>query len=88
MIQISFPQGLRGLANIVDYKDELTRYYMATAKTLDKEKVIEGVAHLVNPLDNAINWSNTMPLFINTSIGTKNPILVFSNKILVLFDNQ
>ena len=25
---------------------------------------------------------------INTSIGTKNPILVLFNKILVLFDNQ
>ena len=30
-------------------------YYMATAKLMDKEKIIEGVDHLVNPLDNAIN---------------------------------
>jgi hypothetical protein len=28
---------------------------MATAKLLDKEKIVEGVDHLVNPLDNAIN---------------------------------
>ena len=28
---------------------------MATAKLMDKEKIIEGVDHLVNPLDNAIN---------------------------------
>ena len=28
---------------------------MATGKMLDKEKVIESVDHLVNPLDNAIN---------------------------------
>ena len=28
---------------------------MATAKLLDKEKIMEGVDHLVNPLDNAIN---------------------------------
>jgi hypothetical protein len=28
---------------------------MATAKMMDKEKIIEGVDHLVNPLDNAIN---------------------------------
>ena len=28
---------------------------MATAKMLDKDKIIEGVDHLVNPLDNAIN---------------------------------
>ena len=38
-----------------DYREELTRYYMATAKLMDKEKIIEGVDHLVNPLDNAIN---------------------------------
>ena len=28
---------------------------MATAKLMDKEKIIEGVDHLVNPLDNAIH---------------------------------
>jgi hypothetical protein len=28
---------------------------MQTAKLLDKEKIIDGVNHLVNPLDNAIN---------------------------------
>jgi hypothetical protein len=28
---------------------------MATGKMMDKEKVIESVDHLVNPLDNAIN---------------------------------
>ena len=38
-----------------DYREELTRYYMATAKLMDQEKIIEGVDHLVNPLDNAIN---------------------------------
>ena len=38
-----------------EYREELTRYYMATAKLLDKEKIVEGVEHLVNPLDNAIN---------------------------------
>ena len=37
-----------------DYQKEV-RYYMATGKMLDKEKVIESVDHLVNPLDNAIN---------------------------------
>ena len=38
-----------------EYREELTGYYMATAKMMDKEKIIEGVDHLVNPLDNAIN---------------------------------
>ena len=28
---------------------------MATAKMMDKEKIVDGVDHLVNPLDNAIN---------------------------------
>ena len=28
---------------------------MATAKIMDKEKVMESVDHLINPLDNAIN---------------------------------
>ena len=48
---------------LVDYEKEVelqpvhkaVRYYMATAKLLDKEKIVEGVDHLVNPLDNAIN---------------------------------
>ena len=40
---------------LADYREELTQYYMATAKLMDKEKIVEGVDHLVNPLDNAIN---------------------------------
>ncbi len=54
LLFLAHPEGIE-FKRLGDYKDELTRYYMATAKTLDKEKVIEGVAHLVNPLDNAIN---------------------------------
>jgi hypothetical protein len=54
LLFLAHPEGIE-FKRLGDYMDELTRYYMATAKTLDKEKVIEGVAHLVNPLDNAIN---------------------------------
>jgi len=54
LLFLAHPEGIE-FKRLGDYKDELTRYYMATAKTLDKEKIIEGVAHLVNPLDNAIN---------------------------------
>ncbi len=54
LLFLAHPEGIE-FKRLGDYKDELTRDYMATAKTLDKEKVIEGVAHLVNPLDNAIN---------------------------------
>ena len=48
------PEGIE-FKRLADYRDELLRYYMATGKVLDKEKVIESVDHLVNPLDNAIN---------------------------------
>ena len=48
------PEGIE-FKRLGDYREELTRYYMATAKLLDKEKIVEGVDHLVNPLDNAIN---------------------------------
>ncbi len=48
------PEGIE-FKRLSDYREELTRYYMATAKLMDKEKIIEGVDHLVNPLDNAIN---------------------------------
>ncbi len=40
---------------LANYREELTRYYMATAKIMDKEKVMESVDHLIDPLDNAIN---------------------------------
>ena len=48
------PEGIE-FKRLADYRDELTRYYMATAKIMDKEKVIESVDHLIDPLDNAIN---------------------------------
>ena len=38
-----------------DYRDELTRYYMAVSKIMDKQKVEESVGRLVDPFDNAIN---------------------------------
>ena len=54
LLFLSHPEGIE-FKRLGDYREELTRYYMATAKMLDKEKIIEGVEHLVNPLDNAIN---------------------------------
>jgi hypothetical protein len=51
---LAHPEGIE-FKRLGEYREELTRYYMATAKLLDKEKIIEGVDHLVNPLDNAIN---------------------------------
>ena len=54
LLFLAHPEGIE-FKHLADYRDELTRYYMATARLLDREKIIEGVGHLVNPLDNAIN---------------------------------
>ena len=54
LLFLAHPEGIE-FKRLGDYREELTRYYRATAKTMDKEKVAEGVKHLVNPLDNAIN---------------------------------
>ena len=51
---LAHPEGIE-FKRLADYREELTCYYMATAKLIDKEKITEGVDHLVNPLDNAIN---------------------------------
>jgi len=54
LLFLAHPEGIE-FKRLADYREELTKYYMATAKLMDKEKIIEGVDHLVDPLDNAIN---------------------------------
>ena len=54
LLFLAHPEGIE-FKRLADYRVELTRYYMATAKMMDKEKVLESVDHLSNPLDNAIN---------------------------------
>jgi hypothetical protein len=54
LLFLAHPEGIE-FKRLADYREELLRYYMATGKMMDKEKVIESVDHLVNPLDNAIN---------------------------------
>ena len=54
LLFLAHPEGIE-FKRLGDYREELTRYYMTTARMMDKEKVIDGVNHLVNPLDNAIN---------------------------------
>lgn len=54
LLFLAHPEGIE-FKRLADYRAELLRYYMATAKMMDKEKVIDGVDHLVDPLDNAIN---------------------------------
>ena len=54
LLFLAHPKGIE-FKRLAEYREELTRYYMATAKMMDKEKIIESVDHLINPLDNAIN---------------------------------
>ena len=54
LLFLAHPEGIE-FKRLGDYRQELTRYYMATAKLMDKEKIVESVSHLVHPLDNAIN---------------------------------
>lgn len=54
LLFLAHPEGIE-FKHLADYREELTRYYMATAKGIDRDKIAEGVDHLVNPLDNAIN---------------------------------
>lgn len=66
LLFLAHPEGIE-FKKLADYREELTRYYMATAKLMDKEKILEGVDHLVNPLDNAINekCSRIKKVFLN-----------------------
>lgn len=54
LLFLAHPEGIE-FKRLGEYCEELTRYYMQTAKMMDKAKIMEGVDHLVNPLDNAIN---------------------------------
>ena len=54
LLFLAHPEGIE-FKRLGEYREELTGYYMTTAKWMDKEKIIESVDHLVNPLDNAIN---------------------------------
>jgi hypothetical protein len=54
LLFLAHPEGIE-FKRLAEYREELLGYYMATAKLMDKEKVMEGVDHLVDPLDNAIN---------------------------------
>lgn len=54
LLFLAHPEGIE-FKRLANYREELTHYYMSTAKLMDKERIIESVDHLVNPLDNAIN---------------------------------
>ena len=45
LLFLAHPEGIE-FKRLAEYREELTRYYLATAKMMDKEKIIEGVDHL------------------------------------------
>ena len=46
LLFLSHPEGIE-FKRLNDYREELTHYYMATAKMMDKEKIKESVDHLM-----------------------------------------
>ena len=54
LLFLAHPEGIE-FKRLADYREELLDYYMKTARMMDKEKLVESVDKLVNPLDNAIN---------------------------------
>lgn len=54
LLFLAHPEGIE-FKRLSEYREELTAYYMQTARSVDKESIVEGVSRLVNPLDNAIN---------------------------------
>ena len=54
LLFLAHPEGIE-FKRLADYRDELTDYYMKTARLMDKDKIVESIDHLVNPLDNAIH---------------------------------
>lgn len=54
LLFLNHPEGIE-FKRLRDYRDELLRYYMATARFMDKQTIIESVDMLVDPLNNSIN---------------------------------
>ena len=54
LLFLAHPEGIE-FKRLRDYRDELARYYMATARLMDKQTIMESVDMLVDPLNNSIN---------------------------------
>jgi len=67
LLFLNHPEGIE-FKRLQDFKEELLSLYMKMANRIDKEKIIETVNHLVNPLDNAINEKCSRIKGIFTSI--------------------
>lgn len=66
LLFLAHPEGIE-FKRLRDYRDELARYYMATARLMDKEAIMESVDMLVDPLNNSINekCSRIKKVFMN-----------------------
>ncbi len=54
LLFLNHPEGIE-FKQLANYHKELLQYYMAMAKTLDKQVVEESVDMLIDPLNNSIN---------------------------------
>lgn len=54
LLFLAHPEGIE-FKRLSEYRDELKVYYRQAALAIDSQKMEESLAHLVNPLDNAIN---------------------------------
>ena len=54
LLFLAHPEGIE-FKRLADYREELLGYYLRTARMMDREKMVESVDKLTNPLDNAIN---------------------------------
>ena len=54
LLFLAHPEGIE-FKRLGDYREELLRYYRATARQMDVDKIEESIDRLTNPLDNAIN---------------------------------
>jgi len=66
LLFLNHPEGIE-FKKLSEYRDELLLYYMATARLMDKQTIIESVDMLVNPLNNSINekCSRIKSIFLN-----------------------
>ena len=66
LLFLNHPEGIE-FKKLSEYRDELLGYYMATAKLMDKQTIMESVDMLVNPLNNSINekCSRIKSIFLN-----------------------
>ena len=66
LLFLNHPEGIE-FKKLSDYRDELLGYYMATAKLMDKQTIVDSVDMLVNPLNNSINekCSRIKSIFLN-----------------------